>query len=318
MSMKVLRSAVTIANSPDYNWSLYFFKIDRRIKGNPYLVYKIKFKKDKYLSRYASKLCEMVTEFQIDKLEDIQTYDGVNSKLSCDKLSTDSEMIAEQWNFFSEAVGDATDSKISEKYQGYILVGQPDQKDETHQPIVFVKAGNPVAQMNNKKSIVFTCSPDNELADITDEVCRLYFFADFIVIGNMLYTFSYKFETIFNLEKTMQKMKTSAIDNIIGTGAFADGNQTQKLMKSYKSARTFLSLNQNRMNRLTNTDSRKAIAQLLKLNVDSNGAIQIDTDEQASQMIKYLCYKIFQDKETDHIIEVSSVVNDDVKVGVSN
>lgn len=40
--------------------------------------------------------------------------------------------------------------------------------------------------------------------------------------------------------------------------------------------------------------------------------IVIADQEQANQLIKYLCYKIFQDKETDKLIVVSSVVNADV------
>lgn len=315
MSLELLKSAISAASESSYGWSLYFFKIDRR-KENPYLVYKIKFKKDSYLSDYASKLCEMVKKFQIEQLEDIQKYDGVNSKLSCDKLDTDSDLIEEQWNYFSQSVGDATDAKLSGKYQGYILVGQPQKKDKKNQPIVFVKAGNPVAQLKNDKSIIFTCSPENELEDITtEEIYRLYFSADFIVIGKTLYTFTYKFENIFNIEKTMQKMKMTSIENIVDTGAFSDSAITQQLMKSYKSSRTFLSLNQNRMSRLSNPESRVAIAGLLKLTIDSSGAIKVDTEDQAKLMIKYLCYKILQDKETDNVIEVNSVINDNVKIG---
>jgi len=315
MSLELLKSAISTASKSNYGWSLYFFKIDRR-KENPYLVYKIKFKKDSYLSDYSSKLCEMINKFQIEKLEDVQKYDGANSKLSCDKLGTDNDLIAEQWEYFTQSVGEATDNRLSGKYQGYILVGQPAKKDADKQPIVFVKAGNPVAKLKSDKSIIFTCSPENELEDITtEEIYRLYFSADFIVIGKTLYTFTYMFETIFNIEKTMKRFKMTSIDNIVDTGAFSDGSRTQQLMISYKSSRTFLSLNQNRINRLSNPDGRKYIAGLLKLNIDASGAIKIDTEDQANKMIKYLCYKIFQDKETDNVIEVNSVINDNVKIG---
>jgi hypothetical protein len=256
----------------------------------------------------------MIIKFQIDKIEDVQKYNGMNSKISCDKIRIDNDLIAEQWNLFNSAVGDATDSKISGKVHGYILVGQPSQKDETHQPIVFVKAGSPVTQVNSDKSISFTCSPNNELEDISDVVCRLYLSSDFIVVGETLYTFTYKFENIFNIEKTMQKMKMSVISDIIGTGAFSNNDDIQSFMKSYTSTRTFLSLNKDRMERLSIPSNRIDIAQLLNLGIDSAGTIQIDTREQAHQLIKYLCYKIFQDKESDRIIEVNSVVNDNVKV----
>ncbi len=315
MSIGVLKSAIAVASSEQYNWSLHFFKVDRRAKLNPYLVFNIEFRNTSALSSYCTKLCTMVSKFQVDTLEDVQTYNGINSKVSCDKLSTENELIADQWNFFFTSVANATHDKITGKYQGYIITGRPKQEDESHQPIVFVKAGNPVIDLNRNKSIDFTYSQDDKLESISEEVCRLYFFVDFIVIGKMLYTFSYKFEEIFNLVKTMQKLKTSTVDKIIETGAFINGEHVKKLMNSYKSARTFLSLNETRLNNLAIADKRREIAKLLKLSINSSNAIQLDTDDQASHMIKYLCYKIFQDKETDNIIEVTSVVNDNVKVG---
>ena len=66
-----------------------------------------------------------------------------------------------------------------------------------------------------------------------------------------------------------------------------------------------------RVEKLKSSAGRVEIAELLGLKTDETKII-IDDQEQANQLIKYLCYRILQDKETDNLIEVSSVINEDV------
>lgn len=44
-----------------YSWALYFFKIDRR-NNNPYTAYKVRFKNDRYLPKYAQSLVNMIVK----------------------------------------------------------------------------------------------------------------------------------------------------------------------------------------------------------------------------------------------------------------
>ena len=102
-----------------------------------------------------------------------------------------------------------------------------------------------------------------------------------------------------------------AVEQIMDTAAFSDAGQVQTFMSRYTSPKTFLTLRAQRIEKLTSSEGREEIAKLLELKTDET-KIVIDDQEQANQLIKYLCYKIFQDKETDKLIEVSSVVNEDV------
>jgi len=307
LSKNLLSSAIHAAKDHGYTWNLYFFKISHRKKGNPYYVYKIKFKNVTYLPEYASDLCDAVSAYQIDPLENVQEYDGMNSKTTCDKIKVGNALLFEQWNYFFASVASAPREEIKGKYQGYILDGQPTA--ETDKPITIVKIANPVIKLENKKSVVFKHVENDELDQFSDDLCRLYLNADFLVISDTLYAFNHTFEGIFDMEKTMRRLKDNSIEKIIATNAFYETEKVTSFMKHYTSPRTFLTLKQQRVDKLTTQEGREEIAKRLQLNTTDDSELVIDTQEQANQLIKYLCYKIFQDKETDNLIEVASILN---------
>lgn len=310
MSKELLSSAIHVAKEHGYAWNLYFFKISHRKKGNPYYVYKIKFKNVTYLPEYALALCNAVSVYQIDPLENVQEYDGMNSKTSCDKIKVDNELLSEQWNYFFSSVTNAPREEIKGKYQGYIIDGQPTV--ETDKSITIVKIGSPIIKLENKKSLLFKHVENDELDQFSDDLCRLYLNADFLVIDDNLYAFNLAFEGIFDIEKTMRRLKDKTIENIMATNAFDETEKVTSFMKRYTSPKTFLTLKQHRVDKLTTQEGRQEIAKRLQLNTTGDSEIIVDTQEQANQLIKYLCYKIFQDKETDNLIEVTSVLNDNI------
>lgn len=310
MSKKDIQEAFQNIGNGDYSWTLYFLKIDRRKKDNPYFVYKHTFKNTTYLPEYIKSLCESVIEHQIVPLENVQNYNGSNSKTSCDKIALDNELIAEQWGQFAGAVAGAPREQIDGKYQGYVLDGHSSK--DGFPSITIIKAGNPVITLDRKNSKVFKYSADRELAQLTDDLCRLYLSADCFVIGTTLYTFNLNFEGIFNLEKTLHKLKNQAVETILATNSFEDNDQTKKYLAAYTSPKTFLTIKSQRVDKLKNESGRKEVAERLKIETSDNGMIKLKSQDEANRLIKYLCNKIFQDKETDNLIEVNSVVNENV------
>ena len=304
MSKEVLKGICTSARKDSYSWALYFFKIDKRAK-QPFKTNKVRFKNDAYLLQYAKNLLSATEAFQIDQISEVQDYNGENSKVSCDKLLLSNELISEQWQLFTQAVVASSDQKIDGKINGYILYGQP--SDDGDKPVTFVKVANPITKLANKKSVVFSATADDELDLITDDVCRLYLTVDFIAYDGTMYTFNHTFETVFNLEKTMAKVKQSAIDEIAGTDVFSDVDSFKSLALQYKSSRTFITLKLERINRIKNKRSRKSVADMLHLPLDCNGDFAITTAEEASLLIRYLCFKIFQDNETKDVLEANTV-----------
>ena len=172
---------------------------------------------------------------------------------------------------------------------------------------MFVKVANPVVKLENKKSVVFSSKINNELDLISDDVYRLYLTVDFIIYDNTIYAFNYTFETVFNLERTMKKVKQQAIDVIVCTNAFTDTKIFKTFANQYPSSRTFITLNPERIDRIKNRMSRRNVAKMLNLTLDANDNFDIKNEEDAYRLIKYLCFKIFQDGETNNVLEVSSV-----------
>ena len=304
MSKDLLINTCNSTVTSTYSWALYFFVIDKRAR-QPYKAYKVRFKNDGYLTQYASSVIGAVEKFQISPIEIVQDYDGANTKISCDKLALSNPLISERWLQFVSSLAVASDSMPDGKVNGYILVGQPLSEEATN--ISFIKFANPVIKLVNKRAVVFSATAENKLDLISDDVYRLYLTVDVIVLNDAMYTFNHSFETPFGLEKTMAKLKQSAIEEIITTGAFSDIEEFKTFSNQYRSTRTFISLNRERVNRIKDPQNRVQIATILGLSLDENRSFVITTAEQASLMLRYLCYKIFQDNETQAVLEASTV-----------
>ena len=305
MSKNILIAACNSDNADNYVWSMCFYKIYRRVKGQPYKFYKVRFKNDQYLLTYAKSLMTCVSNYQISPLETVQEYDGENTKVSCDKIALDNELISAQWTSFVTGFGKAAEEKVSGRINGYVLFGT--SKTEENKTITFIKTANPITNLTNKKSVVFTANSNDELEMFSDTVCRLFLNTDIVVVGQTMYTYNHNFEALFDLEKTMAKVKVAAIDQMVATNAISDPDAFKTYASQYTSNRTFITLKQERIDRVTDKRKRKTVAAMLKIDLDESGDFIVDTKEKAAYLIKYLCYKIFKDAETNDILEASTI-----------
>lgn len=287
-----------------YSWALYFFKIDRR-KNNPFTAYKVRFKNNNYLPGYANTLIDMIIKYQLSKINEIKEYTGENTKISCDCIETSDELVKEQWDYLVMDISEASDGKAEGKYQGYVLEGVPADRDE--KSVAFIKVANPIINLKNKRSAVFTFDVNSELAEMSDEVCKLHMNTDCIVIDEKIYSFNYKFEDLFNIEKTIKKVKSKAIEEIISVDAFEDKEQFARIAMSYKSPRTFITLKSERVERLKNKAKRRKVARMLKIDVSEDGKFRFENEGEVSLLIRYLCFKVFKDDETKELLEANNV-----------
>ena len=304
MDKELLVETLEKAKTSSYSWMLYFFKIDRR-SNNPYTAYKIRFKNDHYLPQYAKLLVDMIVKFQLGKISDLKESTGENTKVSCDMIETSNELIKEQWDYFVKDIADASDEKVEGKYHGYVLEGIPANNDE--KTIDFLKVANPIINLKNKRSAVFTFDDNSELAEMSDEVCKLHMDADCVVVGEKIYSFNYKFEDLFNIEKTMQRLKTKALEKIVSVDAFEYKEEFERMARAYKSPRTFITLKTERVERIKNKTKRKQVASMLKIDINGDGKFVFKNDEEVSLLIRYLCFKVFKDDETKELFEANNV-----------
>ena len=195
--------------------------------------------------------------------------------------------------------------KIKGKYHGYVLEGIPASRDE--KTVVFLKMANPIINLKNRRSAVFTFDNNSELAEMSDEVCRLHMNMDCIVVDEKIYSFNYKFEDLFNVEKTMQKIKHKALEEIVTIDAFENREEFEQMARAYKSPRTFITLKRERVERIKNKTKRKKVANMLKIDISDEGKFLFKNDEEVSLLIRYLCFKVFKDDETKELLEANNV-----------
>lgn len=304
MDKELLVETLEGIGTSSYSWALYFFKVDRR-NNNPYTAYKVRFKNDRYLPEYAKSLVDMIVKYQLGKIAEIKDYTGENTKVSCDKIETSNELVKEQWDYFVRDIADASDEKVEGKYHGYVLEGTP--ASNSVKSLVFLKMANPIINLKNKRSVVFTFDDNSELAEMSDEVCKLHMDTDCIVVDETIYSFNYKFEDLFNIEKTMQKVKNKALEEIVSIDAFDNKQEFEQMARAYKSPRTFITLKSERVERIKNKTQRKEVASMLKIEVNNDGKFVFKNDEEVSLLLRYLCFKVFKDDETKELLEANNV-----------
>ena len=281
-----------------------YIVVDRR-NNNPYTTYKVRFKNVNYLSHYVKALIGMVTKYQLGKIHEIKEYTGENTKISCDRIETSNELVKEQWDYFVMDIATASDEKVDGKYHGYVLEGVPANRDE--KTVAFLKMANPIINFRNKRSAVFTFDDNSELAEMSDEVCKLHMNVDCIVVDEKIYSFNYKFEDLFNIEKTMQKIKSKALEEIFAIDAFESKEEFERMARAYKSPRTFITLKSEKLERIKSKAKRRKVANMLNIDVSDDGKFLFKNDEEISLLIRYLCFKVFKDDETKELLEANNV-----------
>lgn len=303
MSKEILLQACKQAQDSNYKWELYYFKVNRK-RHNPYVTAKVRFKQDSYINDYAKSLLNTVQDYQLKQVSEVQEYNGENTKVSCDKLSLSNDIIEQNWNLFYSSIIKTSEERFKGNVHGYFLLGKPLENNE--KGIVFFKIGNPFVKLSTKKAS-FYCNVNDELELVNDEYCRLYLTADFIIYDNNLYAFNLNFEKIFDIEKTLLKIKEKGIDIISATDSISNVELFRNYAGEYKSPRTFVTIKQERIERIRDENKREEIAAILGLTLDEDKRFIIDTPEKTSLFIRYLCYRIMKDYETNDVVEVSNV-----------
>lgn len=292
--------------SDNYIWTLYFFNSHKqRNAGYVYDSHKVRFTNNANLLSYTSQLINAVSRFQLDPIDQVEEYNGLNTKCSCDRLCVNDVVISTNFTSFRNSLATATDAVANHSYKGYVLDGQPGQGVDGA-AITFLKFANPTAKLKSKGSVYFKKTADNSLDDITEEFYRLYLTVDAVLINDQLYCFTHAFEKIFDVEQTLHKVKEQAIATIIDAGFIANRDAFAEHAKS-TNARSFITLNSTRIQRLIDEANRSSIAADYNVSLNAESLFDIAGPEQAGRLLKYLCYKTVKDSETSEILEANNI-----------
>lgn len=128
---------------------------------------------------------------------------------------------------------------------------------------------------------------------------------DMLIVNDMLYMFSDKSESFLSMERTYNKKCDEVLDKI---GELQLVNNMEKLIEIGKKGhnpRGFVSYNEESLNILKDPQRNSMIVNKFGVKVQE-GMIQIDTDEDAKNLIKLLCNKGALNPFNGNAIEVKS------------
>lgn len=297
---KLIKKLESLEINDEYKWEIYLFGIDRR-NNNPFNILKLKFKSNDFLIDYGKGLSQTVIKYQLNKIEEIQDYNGDNPKITCDKLNL--EGIKSQWSFLCEAIKNNS-NEIKGKIKGYIVCAIPKEKSDK-EAIIFIKKANPIIEVKNKRNVLFTMDENKNLNNFKDKTYRFYLTVDFLVIENKLYTFNLNFEEIFNLEKTLKKNKDEYLKEIFDCEIIENKEESFKFFNKI-SSKKYMTFDIKKLDDLKESSMRLEI--LKKLKIEKNDKKEKITlkEEDAKKIIDYLCCKILKDFTTENLYEVNN------------
>ncbi|MCL2546212.1 MAG: DUF4868 domain-containing protein [Oscillospiraceae bacterium] len=243
----------------NFVWNLYFFNRGRKPKNGtrPYEAHRIRFSNNAHLVSYMGEVLNAVNHFQIAPLSQVEIYNGFNTKCSCDRLAINDEIIEECFSSFRNSLTNSAEGNLKDSYHGYILEGQP-QSGADGVAVTLMKFANPTAKLKGRKSTYFKKCDNNLLGEITEQFFKMYLTIDAILIEENRYVFNHAFEKVFDMEQTFQKVKAKAIQAIADSGFISNPDTFADYAQS-TNARTFVTLDDERMQRAAKGDERVQI-----------------------------------------------------------
>ncbi len=307
MSLVILKEALQKTREERYVWTMYFYKIKGRVRQE-YITHKIRFTNENMLPDYASRLVNSVLQFQIgDKITSVEKYDGSNLKTSCDKISTDHELLKDKYDsFLTSIINAGEDGLENQAYSGYLFAGTaidlPD--DSPYKNIAFLKHSPPQAKIQSKSKMYFI-KRGYELDYSDDNYYRLYFTVDSIILNNAIYSFSLAFEKVFGLEQTIKKHKNEIVEKILETPITANQDNFRQYINSFKNCdKLYLTFNQDRYSKCLSAEGRASLKDIINVETNEYGYFVIDSLEKARNLIDYLCMKRIKEADTNVIYKI--------------
>lgn len=293
-----------VSNKDEYSWSLYFFKKDRRNKEQPFSAYKKRYRDSSELNNYVNGVVTCVSNFQLGKLESIESYNGMNANIVCDFIPLQNDLINKEWCNFVQCIKDASGNRFDGKINGYAICGEP--TNDTLKPITFIKFSSPVIELKNNKCITYKDSPEEELDMLSDNFFRLYWGVDAFVYDENFYTFNNSFETIFDIEKSVQKVKNEVVEKIVNTNIIENPEDFIAFSKSYKSPKAFISFDEERLDRVKNLQERQAVANDYGLQLSADNKFIVNENIDFKNFLDFICLKSVCESGTKNIYRMNS------------
>lgn len=309
MSIEIIKEALTNL-CYDKSWKCVLVRYKHKTHPNEFMSYDFSFLRHAELSALLKDICD-ATMAVIDKNHcTVQGYTLSNAKNVIEKLSLESQDIKTAWTAFSNSVENSDDSVDWHKVKAcaYVFRGTYTSIDGEEKNLYLISKKNPIINFRRKTYIeaIIEGGRKNAVAQFEEPLLQFNAVFDCMVIGNNLYGMNLNFESIFNLPYT-RKVLTEASLTKIESYDIIEENSLKNLkefsMKGHNPKR-YLTFQEDRLEVLKDLRKRKNRAALLELKLDPDSKkFILETDEEAKQLVNYLCKKLATDIEDNTKVE---------------
>lgn len=236
---------------------------------------------------------------------EVKPYTASNEKNVIEKIDTSNLLISTNWSNFIGSINVSDDTTKLEKIKpdAYVFIGTYKDENNTPQNIYLITKKNPI--LNFKKKKLYTGGRGNSIEIATEPILQFANTFDCVVYENVLYSLNLNFETIFNLEHTRKILTNQSLGKIDNLSIVNNIGKIREFAIKGQTPKKFITFSDTRLKYLQDMEKRSIIAQMLGLELDTDGKIKIVEDAHCIILIKYLCNKTARDMIDETVLEAS-------------
>ena len=228
-------------------------------------------------------------------------YDGSSEASIIYRLSTASELIAEQYPLLLDALAHPTKEAKPLEFNAtaYVITASIEDADGQITPVKLFSMQSPFTQLRHR-----FLHDSSTFKEIPGKVLYLRESIDVLIYGSVIFFLDMRGENLFSMERSYKKKCSMIIEEMKGMDICSDYEAFASVAVSGINPRRFISFNRPRLIALSNPETRPEKASLFQLQVDNNGKINTSDKENSEKLIKVLCRKGMYDPFEEVPVEV--------------
>lgn len=305
-NMSINKLKHVFENATQYkSWSIQLLRIaTSKRNGTIYTGREIRLYPEDKISEFVSELSNIYTNSVKGILlsyTDVLEYDGTAMGNIVYRLSTDNELIRDEYDALIKAIA-APDNEINPlefSAQAYILKGMIKIGDSKYS-VKFISMQNPLVKLKHR-----FINDGGTFKEISDKVLSLRQNIDVVILEDSVYMLTLAGEKLFNMERSYRAICENKIDQIIACDILSDADAFSRVAGTGHNPRRFISFKESRLEKLKDRNERRKMAEKFNIPIADD---KFDTTQEgtAEKIVKLLCNKGMLDPFEDTPVEVAA------------
>jgi len=167
-------------------------------------------------------------------------------------------------------------------------------------PVKLIIVSNPFKQLKHKFFY-----DNGTFTKASQDVLDLRLYADVVAIGEKLFFFGMAGEKLFGMERAYRANSKKLAEQLGKISFFSNTETLYTTVTSGQYPRILVSYQPNKLKYLEKPANRRTIAKKFKINILSDGTLDLGSPESAGNLIRFLCNKGMLDPVDQSAMEVA-------------